>query len=433
MRAAVAVAAGLLLSAQVALGATPAAATGEPAPRPEVLSARAAAPATTSLPAAVFQARLLDSLSSTATASKYLGPALSGLVIDRETGQTVWSSNLGSARLPASTQKVITAYTVLRSLPLSTQFVTTVNLEGPQSRTIYLRGGGDPSLGPLRFKALAENTARDLLARGLTSARLQVDDTALPPASLANGWKTSYLAGDVQYVRGLTLYGYRGADGTLAAGKVFAAHLTKLGITTKLVGRAVTPSSSLRVATSASAPVSQLLAVMLSESNNDYAEYLSRHAARAGGKPATFAGAAAQQRSVLASAGVPLSGFASYDGSGLSRSDRMPVATMAAVLNRLLTNDTYRDVAFGYGAMPRAGQTGTLRSRFATPYQACARGRVLAKTGTLNGVVGLAGLAKGSDQRDRIFVLLNNGSSDTSKVRSAIDTMATIVVGCQLG
>ena len=88
-------------------------------------------------------------------------------------------------------------------------------------------------------------------------------------------------------------------------------------------------------------------------------------------------------------------------------------------------------VAFAWGAMPRAGQTGTLRSRFRAPGQRCAVGKVVAKTGTLGDAVGLAGIAEGVDGRRRVFAFLENGNRQTSAVRSAMDTMGTAVVGCR--
>lgn len=425
-------------------GAVPARAESEPRPGPDAaasaLSARLTptatspgAPATSRLAPAVFQSTMVASLDSTARASRYLGRYLSGVVIDRHSGRTLWSTNSSLARLPASTQKVVTAYTVLRSMPADRQFVTSVVLEKQGSRTVFLRGAGDPSLSRNRVRLLAVETARRLKSLGQTSTRVLVDDRALPPASMAPGWKRSYLTGDVQHVRGLTLAGYRGGDGALAAGKVFAGYLSGLGLSTRFVGRSATPARGVPLASSWSPTVGSLVATMLSVSDNDYAEYLLRHAAIRAGRPGTFAGATAHQRAVLAAGGVPLRGFLAWDGSGLSRSNRMPVATLGAVLRRLLDTPAYRDIVFSYGAIPRAGQTGTLRRRFTTSYQACAKGRVLAKTGTLSGVVGLAGLARGADGRDRIVVLLDNGRGETNAVRSSLDTMATIAVGCRLG
>ncbi|HEX2809099.1 MAG TPA: D-alanyl-D-alanine carboxypeptidase, partial [Kineosporiaceae bacterium] len=63
----------------------------------------------------------------------------------------------------------------------------------------------------------------------------------------------------------------------------------------------------------------------------------------------------------------------------------------------------------------------------------CARGQVQAKTGTLVDAVALAGIAQAADGRDRVFVFLDSGVRKTAAVGSAIDTLATMVVGCHFG
>ena len=49
----------------------------------------------------------------------------------------------------------------------------------------------------------------------------------------------------------------------------------------------------------------------------------------------------------------------------------------------------------------------------------------------LGDVVGLAGVAKGADGRDRVFAFLENGNTKTASVRNAVDTLATATVGCR--
>jgi serine-type D-Ala-D-Ala carboxypeptidase/endopeptidase (penicillin-binding protein 4) len=219
----------------------------------------------------------------------------------------------------------------------------------------------------------------------------------------------------------------------VAAAGAFATYLAAYGMPAKYIGRSAVPAGSTLVTASSSAPVRTLLSTMLSVSNNDFAEYLLRQAARAAGLRPTWRNSIANQRRLLAAAGVPLKGYVAYDGSGLSRADRMPVATLASVIRKLYVNGNDNNVVFSWGAIPRSGQTGTLANRFKVTAQSCARGQVLAKTGTLSDVVGLAGVARSTDGRDRVFVLLQNGVKKTSIVRKAIDAGATAVVGCRLG
>jgi D-alanyl-D-alanine carboxypeptidase/D-alanyl-D-alanine-endopeptidase (penicillin-binding protein 4) len=385
-------------------------------------------PAPGALPAAITAG-----LTATARSSTYLKGNLSGVVIEPASGRVLWRHNEGRLRMPASTQKLLTTYTVLRSMPASTTLTTRVHQSSSEPWRIYLRGGADPSLTPARLAALASGTATRLQAQHRSAVTLYVDTSILPPPTPASGWKASYLKDDVQPVQGLPLAGHRGGDPALAVGALFAKQLTRYGITVSLRSRAVTPTARVELATTSSAPISRLLADMLAASNNDYAEFLLRHAALARGVTPSWRGALRHQLRVLTRGGIPVAGLRTYDGSGLSRHNRVPVATLAAVVRTLWSTPDDAAVVFAWGAVPRAGQTGTLATRYHARQHRCARGLVLAKTGTLNDVVALAGVARSVDGRDRVFVFMESGwVRRNTAVRFAVDTLATTVVGCAL-
>lgn len=401
--------------------------------RPLVLGAPPRALSTTLTPEAFTQA-LTTTLTTTATTSRYLGPALSGIVIDPSDGTVLWRHNDGRARMPASNQKLLTTYTVLHSMKPTDTLLTRACQSDATPWAIYLRGGGDPSLSWARIETMAVRTAAALKQQRRTTIALYVDGSLFPEPTPAPGWTAAYLREDVQRVRGLALAGYRGADSRLAVGQLLAASLKKKGITAAVRGPAVTPRRCTDLASSPSAPVSRLLTTMLAVSNNDYAEFLLRHAALARGYAPSWRGALDNELQLLARANVPTAGLRVVDGSGLSRANRMPVATLAAVLRLLREDPADAAIVFAWGALPRAGQTGTLAKRFQAPNHACARGQVTAKTGTLSDAVALTGVARGADGRDRVFVFLENGLvGRNTSVRAAVDTMATTVVGCRLG
>jgi D-alanyl-D-alanine carboxypeptidase/D-alanyl-D-alanine-endopeptidase (penicillin-binding protein 4) len=281
---------------------------------------------------------------------------------------------------------------------------------------------------------MATQTAAQLSLRKRSTVSLYLDASLFPAPTPAPGWTASYLREDVQRVRGLALAGYRGADSRVAVGAILATALKKKGVTATVRGNASTPRRCTDLATSRSAPISRMLTTMLNGSINDYAEFLLRHAARARGFAPTWRGAIDNEVQLLTRAGVPTTGLRVVDGSGLSRVNRMPVATLAGVLRVLRNDPEDAAIVFAWGALPRAGQTGTLAHRFQATQHACARGQVMAKTGTLSDAVALSGVAQGADGKERIFVLLENGLvGKNTAVRSAVDTMATTVVGCRLG
>src|ERR1019366_7760416 len=78
------------------------------------------------------------------------------LVLDLNTGQTLFSDNPHVARLPASVQKLYTTSTALLKFgprgTLSTSVLGVGSMQGDTfTGTLYLRGGGDPTFGSASF------------------------------------------------------------------------------------------------------------------------------------------------------------------------------------------------------------------------------------------------------------------------------------------
>lgn len=78
--------------------------------------------------------------------------------------------------------------------------------------------------------------------------------------------------------------------------------------------------------------------------------------------------------------------------------------------------------------LPVAGATGTLAGRYGSTTRAGA-GWVRAKTGSLEGVNGLAGYVVDVDGRVLTFSLLSNGSP-AGDARPALDTVASVLREC---
>jgi D-alanyl-D-alanine carboxypeptidase/D-alanyl-D-alanine-endopeptidase (penicillin-binding protein 4) len=113
-------------------------------------------------------------------------------------------------------------------------------------------------------------------------------------------------------------------------------------------------------------------------------------------------------RAVLARLGVPVDGVELRDGSGLAPTNRV---TCAALLQVVALGTRPPLDALDRG-MPVAGRTGTLVDRYSgTPLE----GRLRAKTGHINGVVGLAGVidAKTTASPQPRFAFVANGSFST--------------------
>ncbi|MEP6761119.1 MAG: D-alanyl-D-alanine carboxypeptidase/D-alanyl-D-alanine-endopeptidase [Sporichthyaceae bacterium] len=403
-----------------------------PAEAVTVTGAPAAAGLTaTSVPALSRSDQLIASMLAVRATDRQLGSDLAGLVTDATSGEAVWNKQSYARQLPASTTKLITSVNALTVFGPSYRFTTTVR-RGTTWGRVALVGAGDPSLSRAGMRILAAATAQAVRAHGRHWVVVQVDDHLFPPPTLATGWASDYMPTDVSPVRALVVGQHTRWDTSLDAGNVFASLLKEYGVRTSSVVRARAPGGTPVLAKVQGRSLDLIVKDMLLPSDNDYAEALHRLVALRSGYPATWAGAAAAQRTVLAGLGIDLGTSRLYDGSGLSRSDRLTARQLVSVLSLALDGNHPRLVSLR-ASLPVAGRTGTLAPkylRYTTWPTKCAVGLVTAKTGSLRGVITLAGYARGADGRTKAFALLANGVPSTLTTRKAVDKLATTVTGC---
>lgn len=378
-------------------------------------------------------------------------PALGPHVVARVAGLADGRAVMSSGRppfIPASTLKLLTAAAALETLGPDHVFETRV-VEASAGE-IVLVGGGDPTLAarpasgpeiyPVRpdLQALAAETAR-AVGRG-SSVRLTYDDSLFTGPSASPHWESDYVPDEVVAPisalwvdGGRPPAGYgRVADPPAAAAAVFARALERRGVTvTGPVRPAATPATGAELAVVDSAPLEQIVERILETSDNEGAEVLLRHVGQAQSGRASFAGGTAGVRSALGSLGIPLTGARLYDGSGLSRDNRLDPATLVAVL-RTAADASHPELRTVLSGLPVAGATGTLGERF-TDDARPGRGMVRAKTGTLSSVSSLAGLVTDRDGVTMVFVLAADrfDEVDTLSVRSTLDELAADLAGCR--
>jgi D-alanyl-D-alanine carboxypeptidase/D-alanyl-D-alanine-endopeptidase (penicillin-binding protein 4) len=356
--------------------------------------------------------------------------------------------------LPASTAKIATAIAVLTALPADLRLRTRV-VAGTEPGDVVLVGGGDPTLsGPYTRPGYPQTARIADLARlvhtslaGTPVRRVVVDDTMYGGPLLGPGWRPQYVtSGDVSPVMALMVdagrtrlpplvgpsRAPRQGDPALAAGHAMARLLGAPKVAV-VRGRAATGAKELGVVSSPTVP--QLVEAMLTHSDNDLAEALSRQLALAKGEPATFAGAAAALRSVLAEVlrqvGAAPGAVDLSDGSGLSRLDRVQPGALTRLLAAVAGSDRERLFPVLSG-LPVAGFDGTLERRFRTGPGRPAAGVVRAKTGTLNGVSALAGLVRTRDGRLLAFDFTADSVplGSTFASQTALDRLAAALAGC---
>ncbi|MDQ1501441.1 MAG: hypothetical protein QOI86_4781, partial [Actinomycetota bacterium] len=181
---------------------------------------------------------------------------------------------------------------------------------------------------------------------------------------------------------------------------------------------APTASGTVTVATVRSAPLSDIVAGMLRESDNTAAELLTRELGVARAHDGSTAAGTKVIVDALAGAGLPTTGLRLGDGSGLEATNRAGCGVLAAALRR---PDRSGAPALS-PLLAVAGRSGTLALRLAdTPLD----GKLRAKTGSLDGVSGLAGYVEG--RRTLSFAFLANGSLTDAAGRLLQDRLVAVL------
>ncbi|MBD2308286.1 D-alanyl-D-alanine carboxypeptidase/D-alanyl-D-alanine-endopeptidase [Chroococcidiopsis sp. FACHB-1243] len=179
-----------------------------------------------------------------------------------------------------------------------------------------------------------------------------------------------------------------------------------------------------------SPPLSELLVETNQQSNNLYAEALLRIlGAKLQLTPTTQSTDEIGLQNVketLTALGVDPTGYVLADGSGLSRQNLASpigiVQTLRVMANSPLAS-VYRT------SLPVAGVSGTLKSRF---QGTTAQGIVLAKTGTMSGVVALSGYINPPKYEPLVFsIIVNQSDQPASVLRQTVDDLVLFLTRLQ--
>lgn len=398
----------------------------EPAPSaPAVLSAvGATAGLTAPAGASGLEAALTPLLDVPA-----LGSVRAAVVVDTATGEQLYARGAATPMTPASTVKIATTAAALSALGPAHRIATTVTLS-PDSRTLTLVGGGDPTLDKAALRALAADTARSLRDGGTGPVRLTYDTSrysgpALHPIGPNENIApvSALMVGEGRLDKSVRGPAPRTDDPAGDAARTFADLLGDAGVTTSSAPRSGRAAAGSRtVATHLSKPLSALVERALTNSDNDIAEALVRQTALKAGEPASFAGSRRAVTARLKALGLPVAGARLADGSGLDRADKVTAGLLARLL-ALAAGPDHPELRPVLTGLPVAGFSGTLDDRYTATSPAT--GLVRAKTGTLTGVNSLAGTAVDPHGRLLAFAFLASGTTSPGEAEAALDTLAT--------
>ena len=355
-------------------------------------------------------------------------PADSCLVVDIE-GKRIISINADAPLLPASNMKIVVAMVALDVLTpdfvFSTSLVGKVNGDAVEGDA-YLIGGGDPLLVNGNYPATEpyptfnftrlENLFDALRSQGITQIRGSVvgdesryDAERFSP-SLGLGIKGTEVGplGALMVNDGvITGNPIKPDNPALGAATEFTNTLQNNGISvtgTPKVGLA--PQDLSVIAKIDSLPLSDIVAEMLTNSDNNTAELLVKELGFATTGVGSREAGLEVMKAKLVEWGIPLDALTFVDGSGLDRGNRLTCSSLSALLAI--------DGGFGPAGLGLAiaGQTGTLRDVLADSLGA---GKLRGKTGTLTGAKSLSGFVPYAADQSSSFSLIINGANASNQ------------------
>jgi D-alanyl-D-alanine carboxypeptidase/D-alanyl-D-alanine-endopeptidase (penicillin-binding protein 4) len=170
-----------------------------------------------------------------------------------------------------------------------------------------------------------------------------------------------------------------------------------------------------------SPPVGAMLGSVLADSSNLYAEMLFKRLSRGEGT-ASWNGSLAIERAFLTNqVGLEPATFRFDDGGGLSPENLVTARSTVELLRYARSAPAGRE--FWEASLAKPGEEGTLRRRLPE-----LTGRLFAKTGTIDGVAGLAGWLYREDGTLRYFaIFVNNHAAPPREVTKAIDRIVLAI------
>ncbi len=351
-------------------------------------------------------------------------PGLSGVLVETLDGNIVVESGSNIPLNPASNVKIGTTYAVLKTFGPNYRFATNIWTDGSyEESTATIHGnvyisGRDPVFS-FEHAIFIANELNRMGIRRIQGDLVVTDDFIMNHSGVASRNAQSLFA---------TLDASKRSAAASRAWGNYRVHSGKLNQLNDFPGVTFSGSvyvqpmpSTLRMLFShESAPMREIVKVMMSFSNN----VLSERLADMVGGPYGVA------RLVQQNTGSTPMEFSIQTGSGLGI-NRVTATAMMRLLRVLRTDLVRWDMTFA-DVMPVAGiDDGTLEGRFDSDF---ARGSVIGKTGTLGrtdgGVSALAGEI--NTRRGKLLFVIFNQRGSVSRFRSFQNSYVSLIQG-QLG
>ncbi len=380
-----------------------------------------------------------------AAADTTLG-SMQAVVVNQATNEVLFDRNSAVPGATASTLKLLTATAALQALGPNYRVSTRVYQDAADPGTIYVLGGGDPTLsrtGPGKQSVYPDAPKLSTLAIAVNAAvkttpitKIILDSSVFQGASWEPSWeRTEQTIGYMSEVTALQVDGDRNnpqletsprsTTPVIRAGNWFRQALgaSAVGATISL-GKL--PTSANQIAQVQSQPISKWILHMLQVSDNTEAEALARLVSLDEGFDGSFTSIDAAIKKALTDAGLNTTGLSIKDGSGLSANNSVPPAFFMQLMQKIFAGTDYFSVI--KQALPVAGESGSLATRFKGK-NLDAAGHVFAKTGWIKHGYSLVGYANAKDGTVLLFAVYALGNvTDTAK--DAIDNLVAGFYRC---
>ena len=319
---------------------------------------------------------------------------------------------------PASTMKVVTAIASLDRLGGDYQLKTRLYYTGEVIDStlwgsLYLVGGMDPMFGINDLRNFAERV-RQLGIRSLRGS-IVTDRSMKDELELGEGW-----CWDDDNPTLTPLLVERRADFLDRMVSELSAVGISLDSVTTFEERP--PLDAIQLAECRHS-IDELLLRMMKDSDNLYAECLYYQlAASFGHQPARAAHARALEKQLVKQIGLDSGRYRFADGSGLSLYNYVSPELLTMLLRYAWQEiRIYNHLA---PSLPVAGMDGTLKKRMR---KTAAEGNVRAKTGTLTGIISLAGYLTAANGHELCFAIINQGVLSAREARSFQDRLCVLL------
>lgn len=353
--------------------------------------------------------------------SKMFETSQVGLMVwDLEADSCIYKRNERQLMRPASTMKLLTAITALDKLGGSYQFKTTLKYTGTIENgvltgDVYCIGGMDPRFNSDDMAAFANG----LKEMGIDTIRgsIYADRSMKDATLLGEGWcwdDDNPVLSPLVFAR-KDIFMDR-----------FLAKLEDVGILYEGMYSTIKPcpANAFTICTRFHT-MDQVLHKMMKDSDNLYAESMYYQiAASTGNRSASAKSARNVERQLIRKIGLDPSRYKLADGSGLSLYNYLSAELEVKLLRYAYKNDNIKEHLMQ--SLPIGGVDGTLKRRMKNSFT---HGNVRAKTGTLTGIISLAGYCKAANDHELCFAIINNGIMHGNNARNFADKVCTLL--CQ--